>query len=88
MNTTPNGKISRLPAHLREEINLRLFNGQIGRQIVAWLNSLPEVQATMAEFFNGRPIDEGNLSEWRKRSYEVWSLDRTIRTYSDRFPSI
>jgi hypothetical protein len=39
---------------------------------VAWLNSLPEVQALLAAEFAGKPIREQNLSEWRKHGYKSW----------------
>jgi len=39
---------------------------------VAWLNSLPEVQAVLARDFEGKAIREQNLSEWRKGGYRDW----------------
>lgn len=86
MNTTPNGKISRLPAPIREQVNLRLSDGHSGKQIVAWLNSLPEVRSVMAELYDGRPIVEGNLSEWRNRSYQDWLLAQDILALAGRSP--
>jgi hypothetical protein len=41
---TRNGKIARLPAAIREEFNLRLFEGEQGKPLVVWLNSLPKVK--------------------------------------------
>ncbi|MGD1083780.1 MAG: hypothetical protein ABSA47_03405 [Verrucomicrobiota bacterium] len=68
------GKISRLPHHIRETVHARLRDGEQGRQIVAWLNSLPEVQQVLAASFGGRPITQSNLSEWKKRSHRDWLL--------------
>jgi hypothetical protein len=39
---------------------------------VAWLNSLPEVQALLAAEFGGKPVREQNLSDWRKHGYKKW----------------
>jgi hypothetical protein len=73
MNLTHNGKIGRLPKAVLEELNRRLQNGEKGRVLVAWLNSLPEVSAVLtAEFDDGKPIREQNLSEWRKIGYKNW----------------
>ena len=66
------GKIARLPRLIRSELNSRLQDGQEGKQIVLWLNSLPEVKAVLAESFDARPINEQNLSDWRQRGYQEW----------------
>ena len=66
------GKIARFPAAVRAQLNSRLQDGAEGRQIVLWLNSLPEVRQILAQFFDGRPINEQNLSEWRQGGYEEW----------------
>jgi hypothetical protein len=48
---TRNGKIARLPAAMRDELNQRLLDGQPGKELVEWLNGLPKVQALLkAEF--------------------------------------
>ena len=47
---TRNGKIARLPAALREELNQRLLDGEQGQPLVEWLNSLPKVQAVLPNF--------------------------------------
>jgi hypothetical protein len=72
MNTTRHGKIARLPKAVRDELNRRLENGQPGRQLVAWLNGLPEVQAVLAADFGGKPVREQNLSEWKQGGYRDW----------------
>jgi len=70
------GKIARLPHHIREELNQRLSNGVIGKQLLAWLNALPETQKIMAELFGGRKITHQNLSEWRLGAYAEWADHR------------
>ena len=66
------GKIARLPHAVRSQLNLRLLDGEEGKPIVQWLNSLPEVQAVLAGQFGGRPINEQNLSEWRQGGHQEW----------------
>jgi hypothetical protein len=34
-----------------------------------WLNSLPEVQARLATEFDGRAVNEQNLSAWKQGGY-------------------
>ncbi len=72
MNSTRTGKIARLPARLREELNARLHNGEKGCRLVEWLNGLPEVQTIIVDQFGGRPIRPQNLSEWRQGGYLDW----------------
>jgi len=72
MNLTYNGKIGRQPRPIQEQLNRRLQNGEKGRVLVKWLNSLPEVQAVLAREFAGKPIRQQNLSEWRKHGYVKW----------------
>ena len=67
-----NGKIARLPNGIREQLNCRLADGESGNRLIEWLNSNPEVMKVMAEQFDGRPITDGNLSEWRAGGYEDW----------------
>jgi len=71
-NPTRNGKIARLPKPIREEINQRLANGATAHSLLDWLNSLPEVQAVVQSEFDGHPVSDQNLSQWRKGGYEDW----------------
>ena len=71
---TRNGKIARLPRAIREQVNRKLDDGITGVEIVEWLNSLPEAQALMAAEFDGRPIREQNLSEWKAGGYRDWQM--------------
>jgi len=70
MNAVPKGKIGRLPRAIQEQVNRRLENGEKARTPVAWLNALPEVQAVLAAEFAGQPVNEKNLSKWRKYGYK------------------
>ena len=66
------GKIARLPRTLRDQLNQRLHNGESGVDLIKWLNTLPEVQAVLAEHFNGVPISPQNLSEWNNGGFLDW----------------
>ena len=76
------GKIARLPATIRDELNQRLRNGAQGPQVLPWLNALPETQAVLTEFFDGKEINATNLSDWRLGGFAEWEekQDRTYRT--------
>jgi hypothetical protein len=69
---TRNGKIARLPAAIREELNQRLLEGEPGQHLVLWLNSLPRVQALLKDQFQGIPISEANLSHWKNGGFPAW----------------
>jgi len=69
---TGNGKIANLPSNIRDELNYRINDGEQGIELVAWLNAKPEVVEVIHERFDGLPISEQNLSEWRKRGYKKW----------------
>src|SRR5580704_12426749 len=66
------GKIARLPREVREELNIRLQNGEVGRVVLEWLNGLPVAQTLLAAHFGGRAISQQNLSEWKLGGYEDW----------------
>ena len=55
------GKIARLPGGIRAQLNTRLQDGAEGKEIVLWLNSLPEVKEVLVKMFDGRPINDQNL---------------------------
>jgi len=69
MNTTRTGKIARLSRNIREGLNVLLDNNQPGSAIVEWINSLPETKEVLDNCFDGRPISEQNLSEWRQGGF-------------------
>src|SRR5215469_8651937 len=66
------GKIANLPRNLRDQLNRRLDNGEPGVRLIEWLNELPEVQAVLARNFDGRKINEQNLTEWKAGGYRDW----------------
>ncbi|HWH70441.1 MAG TPA: hypothetical protein VNT26_13725 [Candidatus Sulfotelmatobacter sp.] len=67
-------KISRLPRDLREELNRRLDKGQSGKEILAWINALPEVQAFLAAEYDGQPINKINLCNYRTTGFRQWQM--------------
>jgi hypothetical protein len=74
--TTRNGKIARLPFETREELNHRLLENQPVKNILGWLNADSTVRLFMDRLFEGRPITEQNISEWRQGGYEEWLTQR------------
>src|SRR5580698_2119610 len=73
---TRNGKIANLPNDIREQLNLRLLEGEPGRELAAWLNALPAVQSILGSQFNSSPISEVNLTHWRQGGYLQWLTER------------
>jgi hypothetical protein len=73
---TRNGKIANLPNDIREQLNLRLLEGETGRELAAWLNALPAVQSILGSQFNGSPISEVNLTHRRQGGYLQWLTER------------
>ena len=73
---TRNGKIARLPQSIREQVNRRLDNGEQGKQIAEWLNTLPEVKTLMDAQFAGQPVNEVNLSNWKLGGYMDWQAQQ------------
>lgn len=82
------GKISRLPDAIREQLNIRLDNGEVATTILKWLNSLPEVRDILKREFKGRPIDKRNLCEYRKRAFRKWQIRRDALRFSSQFPDL
>jgi hypothetical protein len=79
------GKIARLPHPIREQVNQRLQNGDEGKQIAEWLNTLPEVQALMGAEFEGQPINETNLTNWKLGGYRDWEAQQEALAAVRRF---
>jgi hypothetical protein len=73
------GKIARLPREIREQLNHRLQDGELGKRLVDWLNALPEVKAVLVGEFNSRAITEQNLSEWKTGGYRDWEKHQERR---------
>ncbi|MDE2101207.1 MAG: DUF3486 family protein [Patescibacteria group bacterium] len=70
------GKIARLPASLREDLNHRLLDGESAGKILPWLNTLPEVLKVLSAEFDGLKINDQNLSDWRQGGYQDWLRQR------------
>ena len=66
---------------MREELNRRLRAGQLGPEILPWVNSLPEVRKVIDDFFGGQEINPQNLSDWRNGGFQDWEekQDKTHR---------
>lgn len=60
MTRARTGKVARLPAEIRQQINKRLYEGDSGPDVLSWLNP------------KGYNITEQNLSEWRQGGYQDW----------------
>jgi hypothetical protein len=83
MGMTRNGKIARLPHHIREEINHRLRDNVPGQKICDWLNRLPAVKAVCKEFAGRRgkkelPITVNHVSEWRRGGFQDWLREQQM----------
>ena len=63
------GKIARLPAEIRREVNIRLADNHPASKILAWLNGVPSVKAILQADFDGAAISPQNLSEWKAGGY-------------------
>lgn len=70
------GKIARLPLVIRDELNQRLRDNETGAEILAWVNSLSDVQAVLSRHFGGEPINDANLSIWRSGGFADWLKDQ------------
>lgn len=70
------GKIARLPKAVREKLNIRLEDNEPAKEILEWLNSLPETQKVLESQFNGTPINKQNLSDWKKGGFRDWQAQQ------------
>ncbi len=66
------GKIQRASHDLRMELNRRLFNGELGPEILPWLNEQHEIMHICAEHFEGVSVSAKNLSDYRTGAYQKW----------------
>ena len=76
------GKIARLPREVREELNRRLADGEMGKGLVEWLNALPEVREVLSAQFGGRALTEQNLSVWKQGGFEDWQRHEEARAWA------
>lgn len=72
MSTARRGKIASLPHALRAELNQRMRDGARGTELIEWLNGLPEVKSILEARFDGKPINDQNLCDWRQGGYAEW----------------
>jgi hypothetical protein len=84
MNPTRISKIARLPKSIRDQLGERIEDGQIGTHILQWLNAQPEVIKILQEHFDGRPINDPNLSDWKLRGHMDWLRLRDAKHLADR----
>jgi hypothetical protein len=82
MIMTRNGKIARLPKAIRDQLNKNLEDGMPGCRLVDWLNTLPEVHQVLTEQFDGRAINEVNLSEWKAGGYLDWQARQDMQAHA------
>ena len=72
MSVTHVGKIGRLSKFFRDELGRRIEDGEPGKELVKWLNGNSRVQEILQDQFDGRPITEENLSEWKQTGHPEW----------------
>ena len=82
MNTTRTGKIARLPKSIRDELNQRLVDGEPAAEILAWLNHNWDVETVLFKYFNCRPINEQNLSDWRHGGHRDWLREQQALAFA------
>ncbi len=82
--TTRISKIARLPREIREQLNRRLEDGELGKTLVRWLNSLPGVRAVIRAEFGGRLIIDQNVSDWRGAGYRDWLAKQEVVEHVQR----
>jgi hypothetical protein len=83
--TKRNGKIAKLPRHIRDHINRAFDSGQTAVYITEQLNKLPEVKAVLENHFGGRPITQNNLSEWKAGGYRDWLARQELLRQKSEF---
>src|SRR5437879_3777163 len=85
MNNARTGKIARLPDSLREQLNIRLRDGEPASTILPWLNSTGEAKDLLQRHFNGQEITEANLSNWRQGGFTDWNMAQKAKAFLSRF---
>ena len=79
------GKIARLPAAIRQQLNERLEDNEPAPQLLEWLHSLPEVRKVLKQLFAGRAISEQNLSAWKQGGFRDWQRHQQVRARAHEF---
>jgi hypothetical protein len=65
-----------LPKSIRDQLGRRIEDGEEGKELVKWLNGLPEVQEILEKQFGGRPVTEQNLSVEVQKGLPAGTLGR------------
>jgi hypothetical protein len=80
-------KIGRLSQTRRDQLGQRIEDGVPGAEIIAWLNQQPDVQQVLSDHFDGHPITEQNLSDWRQAGHLEWlrreEASQTLRALAE-----
>jgi hypothetical protein len=84
MSDQRRGKIARLPRDIRDQLNIRLDDGQEADQILPWLNELPQARQVLTQHFNGAAITAQNLSAWRQGGFQEWLLHQEFLVSAER----
>ncbi len=79
MSNTRTGKIAKLPKFVRNELGQRIENGVPGVELVEWLNSRLDVKDVLKEYFDGRAINQQNLTEWKQGGHLEWLRNEDTR---------
>jgi hypothetical protein len=81
------GKIGRLSQTRRDQLGQRIEDGLPGVEIIDWLNQQPDVHQVLADHFDGHPITEQNLSDWRTSGHLEWrrqaEASQTLRALAE-----
>jgi hypothetical protein len=77
---TRRSKIAQLPRTIREQLNQRILDGQLGPTILRWLNDAAKLKGAHA-------VNPQNLSAWRVTGYADWKKEQArveeVRKLSD-----
>lgn len=76
MTSARTGKIARLPAALRAEVNHRLHAGEPASKIIAFLHTQEATLRVLDDYFSEQPISPQNITEWRQGGYRDWLRTR------------
>lgn len=75
------GKISRLPAELRNEVCRKLYDGVSSADILRELNAKSEVKKILTRYFNGEEISAQNLTAFKQSGFAEWLKRREKLTH-------
>jgi hypothetical protein len=61
---------------VREKLNLRLEDNEPAKELLKWLNHLPQTKKVLKSLFNGVPINKQNLSDWKTGGFRDWQAQQ------------